>query len=214
VAEDRLSNREIAAEVGVAHETFRRWKLHPEFLARVDSLVSAISETLKARSIASREYRIEVLNDRWDRLKRLMEARAQQMADVPGGDSGLLMKVLRQVKVQISLDDLAPGGTSVSQRAKRTIEKAAGGKRTVEVADYVLDTALLRELRELERHVAMETGQWRRPEPTVNLLVMAGEAPKALPGGPELLALQAGNISMERLLQPPRAEETEAAETE
>ena len=45
-----------------------------------------------ALEISSRDARLQALQDRWDRLRRLIDARAVEMADVPGGNTGLLVR--------------------------------------------------------------------------------------------------------------------------
>ena len=68
--------------------------------AVVCSRVSELQETLSARTIvleiSSRNARIQALQDRWSTLRaaiaQLMSERAADMADVPGGGSGLLVR--------------------------------------------------------------------------------------------------------------------------
>src|SRR5512133_2236023 len=101
VAEDRLRHRDIAARLGVTSDRLSRWKMHPDFRARVDSHVEAMREAIMQYGIASRTHRIMALHDRWCRMIRLIEARAQEMADVPGGDTGLLAREVKRVKVRV-----------------------------------------------------------------------------------------------------------------
>jgi hypothetical protein len=81
-----------------------------------------------------RQKRIADMDQRWRKLQDLVRQRAKspEMASVPGGRTGLL----RRGKVV---------------RSRHSDEFRAG---------YVLDTALLRELRRLERQVAKVLGQW------------------------------------------------------
>ncbi len=64
-----------------------KWKQRPEFAARVESLVTAMAEAVKAPGIAKRERWAAALNHRWRRVPRSIEARAEEMADAGGGDS-------------------------------------------------------------------------------------------------------------------------------
>src|SRR5450756_2592328 len=64
VAEDRLTNEEIATRVGVSRQSLDKWKRHPEFQRRVESLVAAMAEAVRARGIASRERRVDLLPGR------------------------------------------------------------------------------------------------------------------------------------------------------
>lgn len=91
VAQDGLSNEEIAKRVGISRQGLDKWKRQPGFRERVEALVGSMAESVKGRGIADRQNRVSALNERWDRLWRVVEARAVQYADVPGGDTGMLV---------------------------------------------------------------------------------------------------------------------------
>jgi len=63
-----------------------------KFYVRVRELQTTIAEGVTVREISSRDARVHALQDRWDRLRRLIEVRAAEMADVPGGETGLLVR--------------------------------------------------------------------------------------------------------------------------
>lgn len=135
LAEGNLTDAQIAAQAGVCRQTIGKWKQIPEFSATIDSHLEEFRQEVRRRGLANRERRIRALNDRWDRLQRIMEERAgdPKMAGVPGGSTGLL---LHNVK-----------GVGAGEKAK--------------VLDiYTVDTGLLKELRELEKQAAQELGQW------------------------------------------------------
>lgn len=134
LAEDALPDVEIAARAEVSDRQLRNWKLHPEFRARVQEHVAALEAATLRYAIAKRRRRVAALDDRWHRMVRVIEARAEAMADeAPGTETGLLV---RQVKVV------------GSGRGQQTIE------------EYALDAGLLRELRATEEQAARELGQW------------------------------------------------------
>lgn len=160
VAEDRLTNEEIAARVGVTRQALDKWKRHPEFAARVESLVTAMAEAVEARGIANRKRRVAALNDRWRRMLRVIEDRAKEMADVTAGETGLLTRQVKLVKVYVSVDEAGNG----SGGAKRVSGALASSRRVVEVAEFAVDVGLLRELREHEKQAAQELGQWDSKE--------------------------------------------------
>jgi hypothetical protein len=66
--------------------------------ANVCSRIREIQETLSAGTIAleisSRNARVQMLQNRWDRMRRVIDERAASpaFADVPGGTTGLLVK--------------------------------------------------------------------------------------------------------------------------
>lgn len=132
-AADDLSDPQIAERCGVKRDSIARWRRVPAFQARVAEIVAKQAAAIQAAGIADKRNRVNAQNDRWRRMQALMAARAQMYGDVPGGETGLV--VLQQ--------------------------KALGSGSLMEVIDeYVLDAALLRELRAHEEQAAKELGQW------------------------------------------------------
>ncbi len=164
VAQDELSNEKIAARVGVCRQTLQVWKRTPRFAARVQELRDAMAEAVKGRGIVERENRVAALNDRWEKLHAIIATRAKELADVPGGDTGLLVHRIKRVRLYMdTLDDDSEGDATPARRRRR---RPAG---VAQVAEYAVDVRLLKELREHEKQAAKELGQWGqkpRPEPT------------------------------------------------
>lgn len=131
LAEDRLTDVEIAARAGVSRRTLVRWKQSTQFQQRIAHHQAVQADAVAATGIASRRARVEALNDRWQRLQRIIAERAEAYGGrdaegkplVPGGSTGLLMRY---------------------------------GKS----GEFALDTGLLRELRAVEEQAARELGQW------------------------------------------------------
>lgn len=154
VAEDRLTDTEIAQECGVAQRTLERWKQSEAFQARVSELVAAYRERILREGIADRVKRVKALDDRWRRMQQVIEERATdpQMAHVPGGTSGLLCHTI----------------------------KGVGRGDDFQLIDlYAVDDGLLSEMRATEKQAAIEAGQWEekrditsggKPLPGINLL--------------------------------------------
>jgi hypothetical protein len=135
LAQDELSDDEIAETVGATSRQFRRWKKREEFAARIEELREQFDIAVQRHAVAKRLRRVKALNDRWMRMQKVIEERAADpaMQEVPGGKTGLLV---HDVKV-------------------------VGGGDNVRVVDlYQVDTGLLKELREHERQAAQELGQW------------------------------------------------------
>ncbi len=186
VAQDDLTNEEIAARLGVTRRSLQVWKEAPEFAARVRELVTAMAEAVKGQGIAERQNRVAALNDRWEKLHGVIAARAKEMAGVPGGDTGLLVREVRLVKVYLVMPEgegqtggpgdgeRAGGGGKWGQPSPRPSPRGRGGeremegdgeelgpgRRVVQVAEYAVDVGLLKELREHEKQAAIELGQW------------------------------------------------------
>lgn len=135
VAEDKITDERIAGQVGIAKRTLERWKLHPEFAAQVAQRRAEIAERIRTTGIAIVTNRVAAQHDRWLRMQRVIEERAEQYAgaDAPGAGTGLLVKT----------------------------EKAIGsGFSSVFVDEWAVDTGLLREIREHEKQAAIELKQW------------------------------------------------------
>jgi hypothetical protein len=137
VAQGNLPIPRIAESVGVSSRAINWWKRRPEFVARVEEHVDATRVAVRDRAISDRAGRLDALQERWHLLQLLMCSRAREMKDVPGGETGLLVKRLRFTRVS--------GGRALQLQ---------------EVPDYQVDYQLLRELREMERQASMEMGQW------------------------------------------------------
>ena len=99
VAEDELTDAEIAERVGIGPRTLYRWKRDPVFVAEVEKRVEEFGRVVRSRGIARLERRIKALNDRWERMNRIIEERAEDpaMANVPGGKTGLLVRRVKGV---------------------------------------------------------------------------------------------------------------------
>ena len=135
LAAGELSQAEIAERVGVDRRTLWRWRQDPEFMAKVEAIRAGLSDQAYDRGVALRFLRIKALNDRWNRLRRVIEARADDpdLAGAPGGSTGLLVRKIKSVR---------------------------DGNDNRLVEEFEVDTGLLAELRAIEQHAAKELGQW------------------------------------------------------
>lgn len=135
VAADDLTNVEICKRVGICIKTLANWKHTREFANRVEEHLAAYRAAVRSRGIARLERRVDSLDDRWDRMKRVIDERAADgaLAGVPGGSTGLVVKHT----------------------------KATGSGETFQlIEEYEVDVDLLKELREHEKQAAQELGQW------------------------------------------------------
>jgi hypothetical protein len=139
VADDSLTDVEIAKQAGVHKATLERWKKAPEFQARVRdvraSLKSKALEIALQYGIADVRQRIRSLDERWKKMQRVIAERAKDpvMEKAAGGRTGLLV------------------------HRRRVIGQ---GDNSMMVDEYEVDTGLLRELREHSRQAAQEMGKW------------------------------------------------------
>lgn len=135
LAEDALSDEQIAAECGVSRTALAKWKKKEVFAARVNAISEQYAERALKHGIARRERRLAILNGLHDKMLQVIEERAvdPEFADIPGGTTGLVTKNLKGI-----------------------------GKgedfRVVEV--YEVDTGTLKEIRGTQEQAAKELGQW------------------------------------------------------
>jgi hypothetical protein len=152
VADDHLSDDEIAAEVGVSPRTLAYWKEHPDFNTKVADLIEAARLAARALTIANKEVRVRRLAERAAKIDEVFAARAEEHATVPAGMTGLLVREPRIVKVydvkNWRADDAEEGEVLVP----------TGGVRVAYA--YKVDTATLAELRATEKQAAQELGEW------------------------------------------------------
>lgn len=136
----RMTETAIAGELGIARRTLVRWKASPEFRALIEQHRAAARQVEIQHTIADRRKRVGLLERRRHMLQegfeRIIAERGIDMADVPGGPSGLLVRRFKQI---------------------------GSGKDVEKVEEYQIDQgiiALSEELRALERQAAQELGQW------------------------------------------------------
>lgn len=141
LAARNLPTHEIAERVGIARSTLWEWKRLPEFAARVEEIVEEHRAETRRIGIADKERRLAALNDRWNRLRRVIEERAEDpaVAAAPGGTTGLMVRQLKSV---------------------------GAGDSAIVVEEFSVDTGLLKELREVEKQAAVELGQWNEAPAT------------------------------------------------
>jgi hypothetical protein len=135
VAKGTLTDDAVAVELNLSPKTIQRWRTLNVFIARVESLQAEVAAGVVVEGIAHRNSRVTALNDRWTRMQRVIEDRARddEMANVPGGPTGLLVHTVKQIGA-------GPSATTVDE--------------------YSVDTGLLKELRAHEEQAAKELGQW------------------------------------------------------
>ena len=135
VANDEISDEAIAEQLKIGRTTLFRWKKHPVFAARVNEIVGIQRQVILSRGIADKVKRVEQQNDRWKRMRRVINERAAEYEGkkIAGGESGLLV---------------------------RTFKIVGTGPGAYEVEEFAVDTGLLRELREIEKQAAQEVGDW------------------------------------------------------
>lgn len=159
-AQAQMSIDEIAAKVGVDRRTLFTWRQHPDFQARCNAERDAITAEIRRVGIADKNNRLANLNHLYKLHAKLVNDRAddKQLADAPGGTTGLVVIDVKRV----SLDSDDPKGA-----------------KTTEVAEYPYDPAVSREMRELMKQMAIELGEWQATDDPSGLELRAAVAKTA-----------------------------------
>ena len=144
LAEDLLTDLEIAAECGISDRSLYKWKKKEEFVARVNFMLQAYSARALGSGIASRVRRIETLKLLHDKMLTIMEERGSdlKMANIPGGRTGLMVMDYVTIRLQ-------------------------NGKIGT-VPTYAFDKALASEIRAVGEQTSRELGQWMPEVQQVN----------------------------------------------
>lgn len=134
VAEDRVSDDDIATQCGISRQTLATWKRHPDFQAKVAEHIARLDAAILQVAIARKAKRVQAQQARWEKMHRVIAERAEapEYAQAPGGQTGLLVRTFKQI---------------------------GQGPSAYEVEEFAVDTGLLKELREHEKLAAEELGQ-------------------------------------------------------
>lgn len=134
LAEDTLTDEQIAEEVGVHRVTLFRWKEHPEFRAQVGDHIGQVQRGMLRLAIAKKHERVKVLDQLHTKLLTVIDERGKELAgQSAGAETGLVVRQIKSV------------GT---------------GPNTQIVEEFVVDTSTPREIRGLQEQAAKEMGQW------------------------------------------------------
>jgi hypothetical protein len=132
LAEDELTDDRIAEAVGVGLRTLGHWKKRPDFLDAITEHTQRVQAAMLRLDIAKRHKRVEKLNRLEEKLFTVIEARAVDMADIPGGETGVLVRQVKQI---------------------------GSGPSAQIIEEYPVDAGLIREIRALQDQAAGELGQ-------------------------------------------------------
>lgn len=138
VAAGTKTHDEIAEELEIGRSTLTTWKADPEFREQVRSLRQRVYDEAIEGGIGDFKMRVIAKNDRWRRLLKTMQKRAEDPAirEVPGGEFGLVV------------------------RRERTIH--TGKDEYQVIVEHEFDTGLWNALGSVEKETAEELGQWKQ----------------------------------------------------
>ena len=125
-----MTDIQIAAEMGFTIRTLTRLKRDPEFIEALKAAKRQVQTELVRFPVARKIVRMQALNEQYQRIRSLFEARSAVDGDAPGIETGLLW----------------------------ADTKIAGNGTAVDVWGF--DAALHREYRETLKQAAIEAGEW------------------------------------------------------
>jgi hypothetical protein len=163
VADDVLTDEEIAAQCGISRRALTKWKNRPDFAALVAQEREEILREMLRHPIARKPERIRRLNELHERCWQIIEERAAASA------------------ARANDPDLPPGATTglVIEEERHIATK----HKTETVKVPRVDTDLIRQIQSLQQQVATELGQWvEQREVTANVPVvhLIGIDPEAI----------------------------------
>ena len=92
IAEDDLTDEQIAQRVGITDRQLRNWKQEPDFAAAVNAHILLIRDQILSRGFARVEKRVQLLDKNVRRLEAIVEAQKSNpdVQDHPAADTGLI----------------------------------------------------------------------------------------------------------------------------
>ena len=144
VADGYFTIDEICQRMSITLYRLQRWKKTAEFARCVDQLREAFGDECQRLALGRRIRRVEALIGRWQKLDDVIAARAARVAEAtaatpqrgqpaPGAHTGLMARSLRGL---------------------------GSGDNFRVIVEYKVDIELLKEMREIEKQIAIEVGQW------------------------------------------------------
>ena len=161
LAEDELTDEQIARRLKIARSTLSAWKRLPAVEDRIESIILDFQRTLLRHGIARLDQRLARLDRDWRKLQRVVEDRAKEAAATERANAALIEK-----SKKLGADD------EQCRRVYRDLELVGAGMKTGHVVrietptelgtrvEFRLDGSVLAEMRAMEMQAAKETGQW------------------------------------------------------
>jgi AcrR family transcriptional regulator len=144
VAEDAMTEQQIAEKCGIGVRTLQRWKPDKTFAERVNEITRAYADRVLRQGLARKERRIAVLSALHQKMLQVIAERAESpdLAGVPGGKTGIVTKTL----------------------------KGVGSRENFQIVEeYEVDTGTIGEIRAVQEQIAEELGQRVKRSETVDL---------------------------------------------
>lgn len=141
LADGSRTDTMVAEILGLRGPTVTKWRRYRAFEERVEYFRRERSVRLAQYSWANKENRVEELNALYDKMRKVIDERAvlvpkfvelHKLGDVPGADTGIVYPVIKQFNV---------------------------GKNAKTYYEFVVDTAIIKQMGATFDQLAEETGQ-------------------------------------------------------
>lgn len=133
LAEDELSDADIADQLGIARSTLAGWKTRPEFAAQVGDYVGELQARMLRYRIAKKRERVKTLDTLHAKLLTVIDERAEEGMHAPGAGTGLVVRQWKMIGV---------------------------GRDAEVVEEFSVDNGTIRQIMAIEEQAAKELGQW------------------------------------------------------
>ncbi len=177
VAVGKKTDSQIYTPLGVPERTFYNWKEHPSFQARVAEHVATWREAVMSHGVADRARRTERANKTWIELQQVIAARAKRYkaarlraAEHPK-ESALTeeeTELLSAVGIVYSKDDFADCDHIPEEAETGLVILIETPTKMGVKKEWAVDTSLLAEIRNTEKQVAQDLGQWTEKTETTH----------------------------------------------
>lgn len=161
VAEDDLTDEQIAETIGISKRQLERWKQLPDFKARVAQHVADITHQVMHSGYCRVDKRLQLLNTNVNRLEAIIGAKREQVLKEREAKRGELGEALDDDE-EMEQHYLKTLGELAAQPGAETgllIRKETPVKHGVQV-EHLIATHVIAEERALLKHIAQETGEW------------------------------------------------------
>lgn len=163
VAEDRLTDQQIADQIGISKRTLETWKKSPAFKAKVNEYLKQFCQLVKEVGIGSVEARLRALDKDFNRLEAVIKSRAKRYqeqshkAEEENSEAGKAMAALAPKGAPKPPPTIAPPEEALTGVVVFELVPTKNGN----IERWTVDTGTIAEKRNLMQQAAKELGQWK-----------------------------------------------------
>ena len=160
VAEGKWLDARIAAEAGVDRSTLWRWMHDPDFATLVEEHKAKLYAAILKRGIADKQLRVAALLDRHQRFAQVIELRAERSTAAIEDDTGLTPGGLPIPDADGTIPEKPKRRVPAEAATGMVVHQTKFSPSGMQIDEWVVDTGTSAEMRNLEKQVAQEMGEW------------------------------------------------------